>query len=55
VYVQDTQDNFQIQITFTDTLQTKLDTLQTKLDKMTKLAIASGAELCEVNKIKLGN
>jgi len=48
VYVQDTQDNFQFQITFTDTLQTKLD-------KMTKLAIASGAELCEVNKIKLGN
>ena len=43
--LEDTQDNYQTQITFTDTLQTKLD-------EMAKLALANGAKLCEVNKIK---
>ena len=41
----DTQDDYQIQITFTDTLQTKLD-------EMSELALASGASLLQVNKIK---
>jgi hypothetical protein len=41
----DTQDDYQKQITFTDTLQTKLD-------EMSELALASGASLLQVNKIK---
>jgi chromosome segregation ATPase len=43
--LEDTQDNYQLQITFTDTLQTKLE-------EMAKLALKNGAELCEVNEIK---
>ena len=45
VYVQDTQANYQLQITFTDRLQSKID-------QMGDLALANGAELGEVNNIK---
>jgi hypothetical protein len=45
VYVQDTQANYQLQITFTDRLQSKIDQLG-------DLALANGAALGEVNTIK---
>ena len=45
VYVQDTQDDYQAQITFTDRLQTTLD-------EMVELAMKKGASLSEVNMIK---
>jgi hypothetical protein len=43
--LEETQENYQIQITFTDKLQTKLD-------EVAQLALANGAEPGEVNKIK---
>ena len=52
MYVQDTQDNYQ---TLTDSLQeiTFTDSLQTKLDEMAELALANGAELREVSNSQL--
>ena len=45
MYVQDTQANYQLQITYTDMLQSKIDQLGV-------LALANGAALGDVNKIK---
>ena len=46
MYVQGTQDDYQMQITFTDTLQTKID-------EMAKLAMENGAQLSEVSNSQL--
>ena len=43
--LEETRDNYQIQINFTDQLQTKLE-------EMSKLALAHGAQISQVNKIK---